>query len=745
MDDRLNQTVKFIINAFCFILLVLMTVTTVVVYISKERNFHWWIDWYDATIRIATTFRESPSEGIEEIIDSLRYERNRIYTLPLIPFILIFGKSRIIYEISLALVYLVPFALVMGGIATQLIPVQQQIIFWSTAFLTLLIPVNWMATFLGIPDTGGALFIGIAAFLYLQDIRLKQWWRILLIGMSIGLAVVLRRHFVYGGIALLGAITLQSVILIVNKLRGDKLEGRGERGRKLLYWWNLLSIGVKISLIGIISLATLWIIAPEFTYQALTTNYRSLYASWTFPFPDIFKLYAAFYGWITWLLVAIGFSASILTRAVPFPVASLMGIWGVFALIIWLGLLRYTNVFYALHVTPLVIIGLVALIWTTWTRLTGKIRTIMLTLVSCYLLSNFFMGFTPIGKFDNVFRPLFALNMPPLVRTDYNEVIGLVNYLRELAPHGEPIYVVGYQRLQLNLSGVKAAERVLYQPDERILNILRSPQVDSQDTYPLETLLQAQYVVIPNPLANFPTDLTKAPAVGEWLPNQEVDVVQVVFDAFAQNWDIAKDFKRLPEEFILEGGAKVSIYQRIRPTSLITAMATLGTMEQKIGAKPGGQLDWIVLSQPLSDSLVNKNIDNTYSLVTQHSNGVQKVGLSGSKRLGKNQPVNGSATSFLYLGSLPDKATVTGKITFPDDPCVPLSIGLAIVDRQGKIVGSAQTTKKEYFSEKLDDFTLSIHGKNPAYLLLDVLSSDRDRTMNYCKINIDSLNVSRQK
>ncbi|MCP2731245.1 hypothetical protein [Limnofasciculus baicalensis] len=742
MEERLTQTVKFLINAFCLILLVLMTVTITVLYIAKEQNFHWWIDWYNATIKVANTFRESPSEGIEDIIDSLRYERNRVYTLPLIPFILIFGKSRIIYEISLALVYLVPFALVMGAIAIQLIPVHQEIIFWSTAFLTLLIPVNWMATFLGIPDTGGALFIGIAAFLYLQDIKLKQWWRILLMGISIGLAVVLRRHFVYGGIALLGAMTLQSAILIVNKLRGDKLGKRGKRGSKLLYWWNLLSIGIKIGLIGMISLATLWIIAPEFTYQALTTNYRSLYASWSLPFPDIFKLYAGFYGWITWLLVAIGFSASILTRAVPFPVASLLGIWGVFALIIWLGMLRYTNVFYALHVTPLVIIGLVALIWTTWTRLTGKVRTIMLSLISCYLLSNFFMGFTPIGKFDNVFRPLFALNMPPLVRTDYNEVVRLVNYLRELAPNSEPIYVVGYQRLQLNLSAVKAAERVLYQPDERILNILRSPQVDSQDTYPLETLLQAQYVVIPNPLANFPTDLTKAPAVGEWLPNQEVDVVQVVFDAFTQNWDIAKDFKRLPQEFTLEGGANVRIYQRIRPTSLVTAMATLTTMKEKIGAKPGGQLDWIVLNQPLSDSLVNKNIDNTYSLVTQHSNGVEKVGLSGSILLKKNQSLNGSVTSFLYLGSLPEKATVTGTVKFPDDPCVPLSIGLAMVDSQGKIVGSAQTTKKEYFSVKSSNFTLSIHGKNPAYLLLDVLSSDRDQTMNYCQIDIDSLNVS---
>ncbi|HBE21299.1 MAG TPA: hypothetical protein DEG17_04535 [Cyanobacteria bacterium UBA11149] len=771
MDDRFKKNIKFIGNAFGLIGLMAMAIAVTAIYVSKEHNFYWWIDWYNATIQVADTFRESPSEAIEEILDSLIYERNRIYTLPLIPFILIFGKSRIVYEIGLALVYLVPFALVMGAIATRLIPVHREVIFWLTAFLTLLIPINWMATFLGIPDTGGAFFIGMAAFLYLQDMKLKQWWRILLIGMAIGLAVVLRRHFVYGGIALLGAMTVQTVILIVNELRGKREEGRGEREEEkkrrrwqrnkrqksikmlssitsylspLIYWFNLLSIGIKIILIGLISLATLWIIAPEFTYQALTTNYRHLYASWTLPFTDIFQLYAAFYGWITWLLVAIGFSASILTRSVPFPVASLMGIWGIFALIIWLGVLRYTNVFYALHVTPLLIIGLVALIWTTWTRLTGKIRTTMLTLVTCYLLINFGIGFTSIGKFDNVFRPLFAVNMPPLVRTDYNEVVRLVNYLREIAPHGEAIYVVGYQRLQLNLSAVKAAERVLYPPDERILNIMRSPQVDSQDTYPLETLLQAQYVVVPNPLPDFPTDLTKAPVVGEWLPDKEVDVVQVVFDAFTQNWDIAQDFKPLPQEFTLSGDAKVKIYQRIRPTSMVTAIETLASMEKKIGVKPGGQLDWIVVSQPGSNSLIDRNPDRTYSLATQHFNDVREVGLLGAKNLKKNRSANESSTSFLYLGSLPEKAKVTGTITFPQEPCFPLSVGLAMVNKEGKIVGTSQFTKKEYFSENSADFILSIQGKNPAYLLLDVSTLDTNQTMNYCKIDIDSLNVSRE-
>ncbi|HBB34048.1 MAG TPA: hypothetical protein DDZ80_29605 [Cyanobacteria bacterium UBA8803] len=735
MHKRLNLNQKILVNLLCLILLALMTVTIAALYVSSERNFHWWIDWYNATAYIATTFRDSPSEAIKLILDSLAYERNRLYTLPLIPFILIFGKSRLVYEIGLALVYLLPLTLVMGAIATQLIPVYRQLVFWSTAFLTLLIPVSWMPTLIGIPDTGGAFFVALAAFLYLQDVELSKWWRIASIGVAMGLAVVVRRHFVYGDIALLCAITCQSLLFFSAQVRQ----------KQQIPWRSLLSMGGRIGFIGAVTFATLWAIAPQFTYQALTTNYRTLYASWSLPFKDMVNLYAAFYGWVTWLLVAIGFSAGIITRAVAWPRASLIGLWGIFSMILWLVVLRYANVFYSLHVTPLIAIGLVASIWTIWSRLTGKVRTVMLSVVGCYLVSNLVMGLTPLGTFDNAFRPLFALNMPPLVRKDYDEVVRLVNYLRQIAPHEEPIYVVGYQRLHLNLSMVKAAERALYEPEDRILNILLSPQVDSQDAYPLETLLQAQYVVIPNPLPDYPADLTKAVAVGEWLPNKELDVVQVVFDAFAQNWEIALDFKRLPVQFTLAGDARVSIYQRTRPTSLATAARTLAAMQQQIGSRPGGQLDWMVFQQQLPESLVTKNLDNTYELATEHSQGVREVSLSGANILEKADDTNQSTTSFLYLGSLPEEVTVTGKVKFPDTPCVPLSLRLAMLDLDGKILSSTTTTQKQYFPDDLSNFQLSIRGQNPAYLMLDVVSYDRDDAINSCKIDINSLTVSPQK
>jgi hypothetical protein len=694
---RLEVTQKLLVDVGLLALLALFIGIVTITYICSERNFHWWIDWHARTLEVVTALRDSPAEALQLVKYSLLGERNRLFTLPLIPLIWVFGSSRLVYELGLALVYLLPFALVMGAIATQLIRAHSRTVFWGTAFLTLFIPVSWIPTFMGIPDTGGAVFVGLATFVYLQDARLKQWWRIPVMGFLIGAAILLRRPFVYAGVAFLGALTLQALILFVAEVRKQPPEERRvKRTRGLMAWpfgrmrftepivyrvvavspylaelakrtrsaiappfgrlrprtrfkpptvltvenssvssgdapnvastkliqqrlvmasRNLLIRSVQIALVGATALATLWIVAPHFTYTALTNDYKTLYTSWSLPYRDIFNLYASFYGWGTWMLVVLGFSACIFTRTLPLPAVSFIGISGVLSLLIWLVLLRYGNVFYSLQVTPLVVIGLVALLWTTWIRLRGKVRVWMLGIVGCYLVANLVVGLTPVGTMSRVLHPLFALSMPPLVRTDYDEAVRLVSTLRQLTPQGEPILVVGYQRLQLTSGLVRSADYFLHPNEKRFLNILTAPEVDSRDSYPLDELLEAQYVVVPSRLPAYSSDPTQMPAVGEWLPTQEHDVVKVVFDAFTQNWELTQDFKRLPVQFNFEDGVVVSIYQRVRPTSLATAVRTLHAMQRYIGQRPGSQQDWIILSQWGRNTRVGPEPNYAYEVV----------------------------------------------------------------------------------------------------------------------------------
>jgi hypothetical protein len=295
-----------------------------------------------------------------------------------------------------------------------------------------------------------------------------------------------------------------------------------------------------------------------------------------------------------------------------------------------------------------------------------------------------------------------------------------------------------------------------------ILNVLRSPKVDSRDDYPLESLLQAQYVVVPNPLPDYPGIPTKVPAVGEWLPNKEIDVVKVAFDAFTQNWEFARDFKLLPVQFKFSGNAVISIYQRTRPTSVERAVRTFYAMQQQIGERPGGQVDWTILSQQFNNASITKYTDNTYQLVSDRvteakDSSTQGIPAKGSptlplaKQLRKKQELallptadgnQALGTTFLYLGTLPAKAEVTGTFTFSGDRCVSSSLRLAIVNKEGQILG---TTKTQYSPKDSSSLRLSIDTQNSGYLLLNVLGYNKNHLVDACHIQIDSLAVSARK
>jgi hypothetical protein len=98
--------------------------------------------------------------------------------------------------------------------------------------------------------------------------------------------------------------------------------------------------------------------------------------------------------------------------------------------------------------------------------------------------------------------------------------------------------------------------------------------------------------------------------------------------------------------------------------------------------------------------------------------------------------------SFLYLGSLPEKAEVTGAITFLGAPCVGSSLQWTMLNKEGQIVSS---TENQLSPQDSSDFSLSIFGKNAAYLLLDVMNYDNKDFVNYCTIQINSLAVSNPK
>jgi hypothetical protein len=304
------------------------------------------------------------------------------------------------------------------------------------------------------------------------------------------------------------------------------------------------------------------------------------------------------------------------------------------------------------------------------------------------------------------------------VRSDYGEVLKLVEFLRKIAPNEEPIYIAGASN-NFNANILRQANRKLNPPEGWWkLNAIGRPQIDSRDTYPLPELLMSQYAVVATPFQQvLPTD-------EQVLRSGEQDVVKVVYDAFTQNWEIARDFQPLPEQFNLENGVIVRVYRRIRPTAIGTAVKTLDAMQQQIGEVPGTQLDWISLNQSVYTSAnysVSRSANHLYNIVTHP--------IKNSKQLD---------TSFLYLGSLSEQVQITGKLSLLNKQCPGISLRLTLWNKQGKLINSAA---QNYTQTNSSDLNLSLEGKNPAYLLLEVLSSDKQDLTNQCQLGVNNLAV----
>ncbi len=689
-----KKTILINLGLLAVLILVIIVITTL--YISSERAFYYsdYSNYSNQTSDLVSAFRTSVLQGIRVLRDSLSTQYNKLPCLPLVPFILIFGDSRLVYILSCTLVYLLPFALVMGTIATKIIPVYSRAVFWATAFLALLIPTPWVATLRGYPDIGAAVIIGLAVIVYLKDIKLKHWWQIPLIGFLLALAILFRRHYAYSARAFLVAMILQGLIVFLSEARNNT--------RKTLQ--NLIRYGILISLVAISSFVTLTILAPTFIKNVLTTNYRSLYASYENPLILTIQRYGLRYGWLTWFLTILGFSVGSLTRILVRPALSFIVIFGSISLIQWGLFAKVGGIHHGTQFTLFVVLGLVVFIWTTGLILKRKARILILGAGILFLVSNIWLGLTPVGKFNNPFRPLFAASYPPLVRKDYDKFVQLIEYLREIAPNQEAIYTAAASGI-LNHSLLKEAEKQLYGKENRVLNILRASHVDSRDFYPIQELLSAQYVIVASPFQYH-------------LRPEEQDVVKVVVDAFTENWEFAQDFKRLPEEFVLQQNVLVNVYQRIRPTSLETALQTLNLMQERIQPRPGNSYDWL-------------NV---------RTNNKSKIWFNRHGTVNIQATFKEESISFLYFGSIPEWVEMSGKIQSSN--CVGFegfAINLSTLSQERNII---QTKNLVSSSKDLGSLSLSLQSKNAAYLRFDLVGHDKSDDIAYCSIYIKNLKVS---
>lgn len=521
-------------------------------YVSQETGFYSWdyADYQNYAILVADAFRDSAGEGWEFIRLSLGQQKNALHTLPILPFLWLGQNSRIAYSLGLALVYLVPFCLGLGAIAQELpFPYLERwgrrSRFWFASFLALLIPMTWVPFLRGYPDLGGATLLVWASWLYLRDPRLHRWGSIVGMGGLIGLAILFRRHFAYPALS----------ILLAAALSQGSLEAKA--------WRPMLRVWLRLAMVGAVALLLMLAIAPDFTQSALTTDFSSRYERWQLPLGVIVGRTGVAYGWGVWGLALLGW---LLSQRWSSRRWRFVGWASLLCVGILLVKLRYGNVHYTLHLTPWLVLALLALL----DELQRRWRWGMV-LLGVYLTVNLSLGLG-LSAANPSAGGLFARSYAPLMRQDHQVLHQLLGRLQDLSQQQQQIALLAASN-HLNTSMFNSEQFQQFR-DAPPLTLLPVAIFDGEVS-PLEMILIADVVMVATP----------AQVIGleeeQVVRSRSQTQLEYLSRAFSHHCAIAQDFHRLPESFELENGITVWLYQRQHPTSARVEAVTREQMSER--------------------------------------------------------------------------------------------------------------------------------------------------------------------
>jgi hypothetical protein len=220
-------------------------------------------------------------------------------------------------------------------------------------------------------------------------------------------------------------------------------------------------------------------------------------------------------------------------------------------------------------------------------------------------------------------------------------------------------------------------------------------------------LLKAHYVIIATPFQHH-------------LVPSEQQVVQVVMDAFVQNWRFAQDFKQLPVRFHLEENTTIKIYERVRPASVDTILETLEQFRSRILQKPGQETYWLPLASEQVTEISKDPIFDKTNIFPISVN-----------------PQN--SISLLYFGKIPQKFRLEGKISLPQ--CYDLKIiemRWTFLDLKGQAIATQKTI------QSLDDnrnFYLMSSRQGASYLRLDLHGNPEQSKASNCMISLNNIKL----
>jgi hypothetical protein len=501
------------------------------------------VAYWSFCVGLAQGLTGQPVAAVAAIADSVAHqELNLLPATPVALAMTVLGPSRLAYVASILLVYglLVIAALVLALWALRFQPTPPDVptLIVAAAWAILMVPALWYPVFRGYIGLGGVA-IGLAVLaLYLRrppvDTELKD---LLVLGFLVGLLALFRRWYSFWSVAFCGVVALESVWC-----------AWAARGRRRVVWRCFRPPVV----VGSSAVATLAVLAAPVALRRLGAGYSEEFVSYSsttgiagLVSPAVFQFgaltLAAVVAAIVWLM------RSGRRRVAAVIVLQLMLAFGMMAVVQDHGPQHWH--LYAPGM--LLLLGLAACGLLSGMGSSARRRVVALMLCAAGMMVTAVVmvpGATATGAVDAV---LPGLRLRPVVRQDLAEVRRLLEYLDDVAAVRPGFFYVLGSSAVFSDQALAFANMSLEEDFVSTSLILQGAHVDRRDGFP-RGLLEADYVVVADP-----------PQVHLGRSHQQVVVIPS--ESFASGTDVAAAFRKLPAEFDLDAGLRVSVYRKTRP------------------------------------------------------------------------------------------------------------------------------------------------------------------------------------
>lgn len=544
---RLTENKAFRFWAGTYLCSALIGIFFCVVYLNLEEKVYYWdfIAYFNGFNQLGALLVESPLKCLNRLGLSIQTDDYGLAILvPLLPFYVLFGGSRLPFIIGIVTVYLVPTVLFIARMSyleavSKTSPSRGWVSVWIAAFLY---TPFWAATLRGLPDIAGCFTLAAATYFLWRSKFLTREPVIsgICVGVCLWSAFMLRRWYAYGAMG----IMLSAAFFCLLQVAKD---------RNIPTLWKA-ALGGACAILVI--LGTAWNFQLPLIARILETSYGDLYSGYRTTFVSQVDQIESRLSYVNWLLIVVGIYYSIIRR-------NNFSLFCVVASILTFLLFTRTQDLDRHHSMPLFLWlfpayaqAIVAIV--SMPALRSRWSTVAIAVVAgfAYFGTLFPVGRQWLSPVSFVFAREATL---PLRLDNLEEYKRLIDDLVNKTRSGDRFSVFAS-------SSVMSDSLLFVMNPDLFPHLTLSCQVDSRDQFRVEPL-KSRYIVVTDPPV---THLQPGAQICITMPAQYI----------VQGKGIGAAYRRIAE-YQLSGNVTGYLYEQMRPVSKPEIDALYGEFRKK--------------------------------------------------------------------------------------------------------------------------------------------------------------------